>query len=81
MEKTKNMFDHLAVMNDQDSENGTQFLGVCNQVIGADIKGTSATVTIGVPNKVVKKYMLGDKNQRLILLIIDFPTYEKIAKA
>lgn len=75
------LFEILDIMNVNDGENKTAHLGVCDEVVAVNIKGTTnGTVTIGVPGDVAHKLIMGDRLKPL-LVIVDLDQYEKIKAA
>lgn len=72
------MFEVLDQMNLLDAENGTQNVGVYNEVIAVDKYTSHGKVTIGVSAETAQELALNQNNKRAILLIVDMNVYNKL---
>lgn len=73
------MFEILDIMNVADGDNNTDHLGVCPDLIEANTSKKGGRITMGVPHGVVEK-LLGGKNIKPVLLLINLDEYNKVKK-
>ncbi len=70
-------FEALEHLNKLDEENGTAYVGICNQVVEVKKNSHNGTVTMGVPGEVAQDLALNQGNRRAILLIIDKDKFDE----
>lgn len=78
------LFEILDKLNvkDTESENTdqkTQFVSICPDVISVDKKGNNGEVKVGIPGNLAQELVLSDmKGKCLMLLVIDLDEYNKV---
>jgi len=78
------LFEILDKLNVLDTEsektdNRTQYISVCPDVISVDKKGNNGEVKVGIPGNLAQELVLNDmKGKCILLLVIDLEKYEEI---
>lgn len=72
------LFEILDKLNQNDADNGTANVGICNEVVSVDKKGHNGYVKIGIPGNVAQEIVLDPDKKALMLLIIDLAEYDKL---
>lgn len=78
------LFEILDQLNVLDTESEktdqkTQFVSICPDVISVDKKGNNGEVKIGIPGNLAQELVITDMQDKcLLLLVIDLPKYNEI---